>query len=279
VTEVLIAISIIALLLSLTIPGVQITRSSGRALSCKNNLRQIGYAIQQYLAAHRQFPKATPSGSTFVALYPYLTGEQLKDPKTAVRPAVLVCPESVTIAAHPNGTCYAENRGICHEPEGRMPFHSYPEFDGPILHFFSGAIITPASIVDGLSNTACYAEILPLPHPNRKVFSEDHHSSRRCGNPNAQMALCESFTYSETTYPLGRGKSWRFAAPDHTGYVHVMPPNGKDCSFAPVAASDHSGGVHSLLCDGSVKFVSNSIAAPMWHGFGSRNGKEVLLEF
>ena len=40
------------------------------------------------------------------------------------------------------------------------------------------------------------------------------------------------------------------------------------------ARSRHPGGVNLLLCDGAMRFVSDSIDREAWHALGSRNGGE-----
>ena len=64
----------------------------------------------------------------------------------------------------------------------------------------------------------------------------------------------------------------------------MIQPNGRSCMFPPgriatTANSQHTGGVHLLLCDGSVKFVSDSLDLKTWRSVGSINGGEVLGEF
>jgi len=67
-------------------------------------------------------------------------------------------------------------------------------------------------------------------------------------------------------------------------YNHILPPNGLSCMFPPgriatTANSQHTGGVHILLCDGSVRFVSDNLAIQTWRGLGSINGGEVPADF
>ena len=40
--------------------------------------------------------------------------------------------------------------------------------------------------------------------------------------------------------------------------------------------SFHAGGVNTLMTDGSVRFIKNSIAQNIWWGLGTRNGGEVI---
>jgi prepilin-type processing-associated H-X9-DG protein len=56
VVEVLIAITIISMLLTLILPAVQSARSAARRTACSNSLRQVGFAIQNHHAAHDKFP-------------------------------------------------------------------------------------------------------------------------------------------------------------------------------------------------------------------------------
>ena len=58
---------------------------------------------------------------------------------------------------------------------------------------------------------------------------------------------------------------------------HVIDAGGQVLGrVATLANSAHSGGVNVVLCDGSVRFITNTISLQTWRSLGSRNLGEVL---
>jgi prepilin-type N-terminal cleavage/methylation domain-containing protein/prepilin-type processing-associated H-X9-DG protein len=64
--ELLVVISIIAVLTALLLPAVQSARESSRRVVCQNNIRQIGVAVQSYVSSKRILP-AIYNGSFIAA--------------------------------------------------------------------------------------------------------------------------------------------------------------------------------------------------------------------
>ena len=102
-----------------------------------------------------------------------------------------------------------------------------------------------------------------------------------------------------------RGRWWAHGNPVMSGFTTILPPNGPSCNEDPrhsgsgrgiwSAGSNHSGGAQFALCDGSVKFISETVdtgdlknssensmptagRSPygVWGALGTRGGGELI---
>jgi prepilin-type N-terminal cleavage/methylation domain-containing protein/prepilin-type processing-associated H-X9-DG protein len=80
--ELLVVISIIAILMSLLLPAVQAARGSARNVRCRNNLHNIGIAYKDYLQ-QRQSRGSLEAGNWMSALLPFMEN----------RSDMYICPE------------------------------------------------------------------------------------------------------------------------------------------------------------------------------------------
>jgi prepilin-type N-terminal cleavage/methylation domain-containing protein/prepilin-type processing-associated H-X9-DG protein len=117
-------------------------------------------------------------------------------------------------------------------------------------------------------------------------------------NAQALVAACKGLPQNTLASSTGAlGSQWLLSldfATANNAYTHVMAPNGMSCTGAQTAtsftnngqwggigaaitaSSSHPAGVNVGFCDGSVKFIKDSIDVPTWWALGTRSGKEII---
>ncbi len=282
--ELLVVIAIIAVLIALLLPAVQSAREAARRAQCTNNLKQLGLAVQNYVSSNNVLPANSYSGfppqykypnfSVFVFLTQFLEQQPVYNATnfnlSNYEPAnitiagitinALVCPSDPwqpqvissstpfasfveNVNALPAGTwmqqftSYGANQGMFpgtwQQTYGAAEFAQY---NGVI---YNDSRVSIAAITDGTSNTFLFGE-------------------------RAQTL----FRLYDPSYQNSDG-SWNSHHWFDTMVTTYFPPNVATNSGVPNfsgcyptdAASMHPGGVNWGFCDGSVRFIKNSVSS------------------
>ncbi|MFO0890893.1 MAG: DUF1559 domain-containing protein [Isosphaeraceae bacterium] len=153
--------------------------------------------------------------------------------------------------------------------------------------FFAERAMRLSEITDGTSNTAAASEKLfgdfnqGIPTVRRDVYNAP--SPPMPETIDEAVLRCEALDNQliDTMGESGSGAPWLDGFLHTAIYKHASTPNRKSCYFRPVrlvmsASSLHPGGVNVALCDGSVRFVKDTIDRTAWWALGSKNGGEVI---
>ena len=309
--ELLVVIAIIAILIGLLLPAVQKVRQAAARMQCSNNLKQLGLALHNHHDATGALPPGKTSGtgypgygsgySGFVLLLPYIEQDNLykqinitvgasnvaNDGPRAMSVKTFLCPSDPVTNLPPGfaGQNYRLNQGynILYSgiPSGGNA--AMEPADGP---FWDNSRVTLTAITDGTSNTAAVCEKLKGDFSNAVVTdrTDTHLIPDYPDNPDWWVKSCDSLVPSVATQGNSDiGQQWLTGSHSNSGYYHTNLPNKRSCKpsqlggrVATLANSAHTGGVNIVLCDGSVRFISNNISLYAWRCLGSRAKGEVF---
>jgi prepilin-type N-terminal cleavage/methylation domain-containing protein/prepilin-type processing-associated H-X9-DG protein len=118
--ELLVVIAIIAILAGIATPVYQHVIQSGRATACVSNLRQLGTALNLYLAEHNQTMPVLAAGRAS-------TGEDVQVIDNtlnayAPNPKIFACPADTLGLAAKSGTSYYWNNALNGQMLGNLNF-------------------------------------------------------------------------------------------------------------------------------------------------------------
>jgi prepilin-type N-terminal cleavage/methylation domain-containing protein/prepilin-type processing-associated H-X9-DG protein len=308
--ELLVVIAIIAILIGLLLPAVQKVREAAGRIKCQNNLKQIALALHNHHDALGCFPAGgggpltgPPFSNRFSAhsrLLPYLeqdncfrTMDFTMPPTDPMNTAcaqghtisTFICPSDPQSSTPTDwaGNNYVANYGsdILY---GQDASRATGAFWFASTETFVGARF--ADLTDGTSNTAAFSERFKGDWSNAIITLRSD-----LFNPKGVMPLSrdDGVNFCLAIDPNDPTNQWRsdFGGYWLTGwhmtlYTHTAPPNRRACAYPQnltmnmPASSGHTNGVNVALCDGSVRFVSNTVNIDTWRAVGTRAGGEVV---
>jgi prepilin-type processing-associated H-X9-DG protein len=154
--------------------------------------------------------------------------------------------------------------------------------------FFRDSFLRFANLLDGTSSTVAFGERIKGDGSNGVTSprSDTYRPGTFPSTPDEALRDCRAVNVLDLSRQgvSNVGAPWLWAYHSTTLYWHTAGPNERSCMYPPgrimtTASSYHKGGVQVTLCDGSVRFVSNSVDLALWRALGTRNGSEVVGDF
>jgi len=299
--ELLVVIAIIGILIALLLPAVQAAREAARRTQCVNHLKQWALALHNYADINKESlppgltnpgaPNPYPGlqGHSWVPrLWPYVEMQNQADmyayetrwflnaagapDLTSMQPpqAIYYCPSDRVGAIFDWAADRSLNRArgnyvlnfgydwLWDYTVGSHPW-KHSTWDG--APFALNAFYKLSEVRDGLSNTMAISE--------SGVAVSDGHNDLRGDWFHDTGTSCMYMTLT-TPNSSAPDMIYNFVDPDKPGPAIAM--SGYEQYRA--ARSYHPGGVNVAMCDGSVRFASETVAESVWKAAGSSYGAE-----
>ena len=286
--ELLVVIAIIAVLIALLLPAVQAAREAARRMQCTNNLKQLGLALHNYHDVHGRFSMGAvavtmPGGYAYrqpflPSLLPFLEQrvlassfnfnlsfqEAANSTTRTTRVSAFDCPSDQQVL-------FANNGGTNFDVKGNYGINwgqnTYADQGLPAPFALNyGASL--AELIDGTSQTFLMSELLQTPAPP----GQPNTVIDRRGRMWADLSGCSqvSTRLAPNSQVPDYGTCWQARKAPCTRSTSDTD------NFYIAARSQHPGGVNTLMGDGSVRFIKDSVSLPTWRALSSRAGGEVI---
>ena len=304
--ELLVVIAIIGILIGMLLPAVQSVREAARRISCANNMRQMSLAMLNFESANQRFPSGMSADQS------YLTDNSITFASTLTTPGVgwscIILPfveqqnqfDAVsTLSNRLRDTAAAFNSGQGSNVLPSFICPSCPMADiNPTRTGGNGKsnyVGIWGTVVDSGSNGSDYDDIAA----DATVYD--------ASNYDGMLFLDSQITFGDigdgasNTFLVGERDGAQIAGTTRTRraaiWIGADQSNFLNFCLAPCSSlndftinsiadnnrsillpisSQHSGGAQFGRADGSVEFVSETIAADVYEAMGTRNGRETL---
>lgn len=291
--ELLVAMFVISLLLSLITMAVQRARESARRVQCTANLKTLATGVTEYEIINGHYP----AYGSKTALLPFIdqnalaqamaddllkrrrAGESTNIDNSAYNDHVVptfLCPSDSAreVQQGTAGTNYGWNCGVSEYRRGFVEgfFPEVVASTGRMEGFGDHGIL------DGLSQTAMFAEFLRSDGGDGRLRNAWSLQADKYEFPRDSVLYvddCESLPVTPREHGYGsssvRGIYWMQPSPIYSAYNHTLPPNRPTCKMTILTSSSaHAGGANVVFGDGHVEFVSENIDRAEWRELGSR---------
>lgn len=317
--ELLVVIAIIGILIALLLPAIQSARESGRRMTCKNNLKQLGLAAQTYHEANKAFPpgfedsdlasSANADWAWPVRLFPYL---ELKSEYESLGASNSELETILVGLGNKPGNAAIEDYPMQYQNFVRVTSTRIPTFlcasipdvpgnfrtnfsDGPNLYRRDDGVATSHYV--GCFGVATANDGISFSADKGGVFA----AIKKIRTRDVTDGTSKTFMFGERGLPGVDNKETVWLgipkAPGNTNHGAAIcaltsfvlnPVPTEHIRVTRTAfSSHHPGGAHFTLADGSVQFIEETIGfggrTPTTYGvyqrLGVRNDGQVIGEY
>jgi prepilin-type N-terminal cleavage/methylation domain-containing protein/prepilin-type processing-associated H-X9-DG protein len=305
--ELLVVIAIIGMLVGLLLPAIQAAREAARLSSCANNTKQWALAMHSHHDAIKFLPyhgqrlnnpevntdpawvqPNTQRRSFIVSVWPYLEALDLyskwnmnanysDSPNPGLGQANLAtyyCPSDRP------GAMYLTTSGT----QWQLRRCNYLPNLGPTRAYVANAKSAPFGVKTGTATLSWYRTDWFVPYRSNLSAVTDG-TSKTLLMAEIRFPASDSSTAKDTRgMPSDQTPFFTAAAPPNSGTDVTSTCGDPDlpCSPAPgptqsladyqhIARSRHPGGVNAVFCDGSVRFIPDSINPGVWQELSTMN--------
>ncbi len=301
--ELLVVIAIIGILVGLLLPAVQAAREAARRMQCSNNTKQTALACHNYESTFKTFPAGgivtyapgvTPTATNFctigqdrtqapwtVLILPFLeennlyqrfdfrlrfTGSSNIAGDVPNRDLFALNMRKFQCPSDPNSTSTVNNSNYLGVQGGGTPVPAAgcaPCFTnaGQRVFFQNGIIfansrIRIADVTDGTTNTFLIGESRYMPTPNMRT---DGFHAGWASSLKADSAFAVPMTFAAAVLQINAQRACGPGIADCFNFVSRL------------FGSQHTGGCHFGMADGSVQFISENVDINIYRQSAIRN--------
>lgn len=312
--ELLVVMAVVGLLAAMLLPALQASREAARRAVCKNHLRQIGLALQNYASAQRVLPPGCVVAPAYPGALDYSAWIEARDGPQGHSWVVPLLPFLDQMALYQNWDFHVsvcENQTVAeidlavfycpsrrHEVTGRDLERLLPDFKGGGNDYGgclgrANGFRNECEVEKGCGHKFNYANTL---------FGQDDRSIGAL-SPNSRTALDDITDGTSCTILIGEvQRLW--PNPREAGYDHSSrqsddgwavggaatlfvtakakadgdkgQPGGLNNNFFESAGSEHPGGALFGLADGSVRFLHDDIDQRVYAWMGAIRDSHII---
>ncbi|QDV57227.1 DUF1559 domain-containing protein [Rosistilla oblonga] len=295
--ELLVVIAIIGILVGLLLPAVQAAREAARRMQCSNNLKQLGLAMHNYHDVYLKFPPGGLEVSGYQIGWPgrifdFIEEGNRLDAMNGMSPDALVkiWPYRYTTAPHNGGdpifTDPMPSFACPSSPLGdTVNASSYAGVQHGTLHYRANAGSVNYDMVSGSVSSRDYSTSGVIYPTSKTKFAHiiDGTSttllvgecSDRQGWTDSMLASwggIQPWTWGYYYYGAGNG----FLQLDNKNLQYPINFEGTTTTNATAYRSAHPGGAQFSFCDGSTRFLTETMDLLVLDAMATRARGEVV---